>query len=430
MQNTKRTFLKQSAVALASLGLVPIASASSTSTSNSSQNALRDLTSSVKPISSFERLERIKKAQKLMSIYDINVLVLEPGASMTYFSDLKWWRSERLTSVVIPREGNWFVVCPEFEVPTIQESINSDIAVVAWNEHQSPYKALAQHLKSVGVVKGNIGFEESVRYFVFEGIMNELPSMNHVSADPVTQGCRMFKSKNELQLMRKANEITLAAYNYVYSNLEEGMTGKDIKSLMNSAQTQLGGDGVWSMALSNESSALPHGTKKPQILKKGSIILMDSGCNVHEYRSDISRTFVFGEPSNRHRKIWNTVRKGQDIVFKTAQIGVLATNVDDAVRSFYESEGFGPGYATPGLSHRTGHGIGMEIHEEINFVHGEKTKLKAGMCFSNEPGIYIPGEFGVRIEDCIYLTEGGPQYFTNPPKSIEEPLGTIGPEII
>lgn len=428
MQKSKRSFLKGAAVSMGALTASPLVGAAQ-SLSNPVSPKLKDITANVSAISHIERAKRASKAQALMKQHNIDALVLEPGPSMIYFTGVQWWRSERLVSVVIPVEGDWFVVCPEFEVDSIKESVYDNIKILPWNEHQNPYKTLAKYLKKISRPNSNIGFEESVRYFVFDGIMSELPDMNNVSADPITQGCRMFKSKSELKLMRKANEITLAAYAHVYESLEEGMTGKDLKAIMNSAQSQLGGDGIWSMALVDESSALPHGTKKPQVIKNGSIILMDSGCNVHEYRSDISRTFVFGEPSDKHRKIWNTVRKGQDIAFNNAQIGVPATKVDDAVRAYYESKGFGPGYATPGLSHRTGHGIGMEIHEKINFVHGEKTKLKPGMCFSNEPGIYIPGEFGVRIEDCIYLTENGPQYFTLPPKSIEKPLGKMGPEI-
>ncbi|MAG76093.1 MAG: peptidase [Colwelliaceae bacterium] len=429
MEKSKRQFLRTSVLSAGALATAPIINVAQAQNSAPRHNDLHNITNDVSPIALSERKERIKKAQLLMQKYNMNALVLEPGASMIYFSGIQWWRSERLVSVVIPREGSIFVVCPEFEEPSIRESLEMEADIVTWNEHQSPYKALADYLKKVGLEKGNIGFEHSVRYFVYHGTMSELPKMKNVPADPVTQGCRMFKSRNELLLMRKANEITLAAYQHVYDRLEAGMTGGDIKSLMNSAQGKLGGSGAWSMALVNEASALPHGTKKPQILEKGATLLMDSGCNVDGYRSDISRTFVFGEPTTRQRQVWNTVRKGQDIAFETAQLGVPATKVDDAVRAFYATQGFGPGYATPGLSHRTGHGIGLEIHEEVNFVHGEQTTLKPGMCFSNEPGIYIPGEFGVRVEDCLYLTENGPRYFTLPPESLEHPIGSIGPKI-
>ena len=273
--------------------------------------------------------------------------------------------------------------------------------------------------------KGKIAFESSVRYFVSSGVMAELSNMQHVSAEPVTRGCRMYKSQHELELMHKANEVTLLAYAHVWSKLKVGMSQGDVKSLMSSAQQQLGGQGAWNMALFNQASAYPHGTKQQQTLTEGSIVLMDCGCNVHGYQSDISRTFVFGEPSKRQREVWQTVRQGQEIAFEQAKIGSQAGSVDDAVRQFYQTKGFGPGYKLPGLSHRTGHGIGMEGHESVNFVHGETEILKPGMCFSNEPGIYIQGEFGVRLEDCIYMTKKGPQWFTMPPSSLDDPIGKL-----
>ena len=255
--------------------------------------------------------------------------------------------------------------------------------------------------------------------------MSKLSNMQHVSAEPVTRGCRMYKSQHELELMHKANEVTLLAYADVFSKLKAGMSQSDVKALMNTAQEQLGGKGAWNMALFNQASAYPHGTKQKQILTEGSVVLMDCGCNVHGYQSDISRTFVFGEPTKRQRDVWQTVRQGQEIAFEQAKIGTQAGLVDDAVRKFYQTKGFGPGYKLPGLSHRTGHGIGMEGHESVNFVHGETTLLKPGMCFSNEPGIYIQGEFGVRLEDCIYMTKNGPKWFTMPPASLDEPIGKL-----
>jgi Xaa-Pro dipeptidase len=235
----------------------------------------------------------------------------------------------------------------------------------------------------------------------------------------------MYKSANEIALMKKANEVTLAAYRHVYRQLEIGMEPADVKAMMASAQAQLGGAGVWNMALFGVASAYPHGTGQPQKIEEGQIVLMDCGCSVHGYQSDISRTFVFGEPDKRQREVWDTVRKGQQIAFETAQIGVPAGAVDDAVRTYYESLGWGPGYQVPGLSHRTGHGIGMDGHESVNFVHGEQTPLAPGMCFSNEPGLYDFDAFGVRLEDCLYLTEDGPAWFTVPPDSIDDPVGRM-----
>lgn len=421
MNLTKRTFLKTSIAAFASLPLGNMAIAA-----NTAPPSLTPLTDDVKPISLQERKERIAKAQMLLQQNNIAAMLLEPGPAMDYFTGIQWWRSERLTAVVIPAEGEIAVVCPFFEKPSIRESLKVGEDVRVWQEHQSPFALIKQILNDRGITKGQIGFEQSVRYFVLQGLMSLLPSMTHTSADPITLGCRMYKSTHELQLMHKANEITLRAYEHVWQQLDVGMSQQEVNQLMHSAQAKLGGSGIWTMALLNQASAYPHGSKQQQTIQKGSIVLMDCGCSVEGYQSDISRTFVYGEPNDKQRKIWNTVRTGQQIVFEHAQLGTMAGKVDDAVRAYYQSEGFGPDYKLPGLSHRTGHGIGMQGHEPVNFVHGEQQKLSAGMCFSNEPGIYLPGEFGVRLEDCIYMTDKGPQWFTLPPDSLESPIGKLG----
>jgi Xaa-Pro dipeptidase len=427
MNMNKRAFLKASGASIAALSVSSAALASSNKMGVSNSGTLKDITHNVSAITSAEREIRIKKAQKLMQQMNISALIIEPGAAMDYFSGIQWWRSERLTALVIPQQGKVGIVCPFFEEPSIQESlaINGDIRV--WQEHESPFKRIKQILvdRGISLSKGKIGFENSVRYFVQNGTMSLLSNLKHVSAEPVTRGCRIIKSHHELQLMHKANEVTLLAYAEVYSKLEVGMTASQVKSLMSNAQSTLGGKGGWNMALIDQASAFPHGSKKKHIIKEGSIVLMDCGCNVYGYQSDISRTFVVGEPSKRQRDVWQTVRVGQKIAFEQAQIGTAAGLVDDAVRKHYQAEGFGPGYKLPGLSHRTGHGIGMEGHESVNFVHGEQEKLKAGMCFSNEPGIYIPGEFGVRLEDCIYMTDKGAQWFTVPPDSLDSPIGKV-----
>ncbi|UAA39990.1 aminopeptidase P family protein [Paraneptunicella aestuarii] len=428
----KRDFLKLSGLSLASSVLPATALAASNHSSEnalkpSSLSSLESITTGIEPISSDERVRRIKKAQEIMKSLNIAALVLEPGAAMDYFSGIQWWRSERLTALIIPQQSEVAVVCPFFEEPSIRETLQVGKDVRVWQEHESPFKQVKAILKDRGINKGKIAFEESVRYFVLQGVMAELSDMEHVSAEPVTRGCRMYKSLHELQLMHKANEVTLKAYEHVWQQLQVGMSQSQVVGLMKQAQSQLGGSGAWALALFNEASAYPHGTREEQTIREGSVVLMDSGCTVHGYRSDISRTFVFGEANSKQRKIWNTVHKGQMIAFEKAQIGTAAGKVDDSVRAFYQSQGFGPEYKLPGLSHRTGHGIGMETHESVNFVHGETTPLQLGMCFSNEPGIYIPGEFGVRLEDCLYMGEKGAQWFTEPPASLEQPLGKLAP---
>ena len=233
----------------------------------------------------------------------------------------------------------------------------------------------------------------------------------------------MYKSPAEIALMQTANDITLAAYAHVHSQVEAGMRPQDISKLMSDTTRQLGGNPKFSMVLLNEASAYPHGTSQPQVVSEGGIILMDCGCSVHDYQSDISRTWVYGEPSGKQRKVWATVKRGQELAMETAVNGTPAGRIDDVVRRYYESEGYGPGYKTPGLSHRLGHGIGMDGHEPVNFVHGETMPLAPGMCFSNEPGIYLFGEFGVRLEDCLYMTDKGPRLFTSLSPSIDNPFG-------
>lgn len=427
----KRAFLKFSGTGLASASLLSASLSAKAQTSADdafyTDNKLTDITGSAKPISAQERKARIKQAQSLMAQHNMAALIIEPGAAMDYFTGIQWWRSERLTAVVIPREGAIAVITPFFEAPSVKETLQVGDDIRVWQEHQSPFKQVQQVLKDRKATKGNIGFEQSVRYFVLNGLMPLLPNMTNVSAEPVTLGCRMYKSEHELRLMHKANEVTLRAYDHVYRNLEAGMTQADVKGLMQSAQQKLGGSNIWNMALFNEASAYPHGTRQEQIIKEGSVVLMDCGCAVHGYQSDISRTFVFGEPGKKQQKVWQHVREGQQKVFKQAQPGHTAGSVDDVVRQFYKAQGYGPEYQLPGLSHRTGHGIGMQGHERVNFVKGESQQLAPGMCFSNEPGIYIPGEFGVRLEDCIYITEQGPQWFTRPPKSLDSPIGELAP---
>jgi len=233
----------------------------------------------------------------------------------------------------------------------------------------------------------------------------------------------MYKSDAEIALMQSANDVTIAAYRYVHSRIEKDMMPADVSALMNQAMRELGGDPKFAMVLLNDASAYPHGTGQPQTVKEGGIVLMDCGCSVHDYESDISRTWVFGEPTSRQRDVWSTVKRGQELALETATVGTPAGKVDDVVRAFYESNGFGPDYKTPGLSHRLGHGIGMDGHEPVNFVRGETTPLAPRMCFSNEPGIYIFGEFGVRLEDCLYITDDGPQLFSKLSPSIDEPFG-------
>lgn len=388
-----------------------------------SDEALPDLAAQAVPISPAEHQQRIEKAQRLMQQQGVDLLVVEAGSALVYFTGIRWWRSERFTGVIIPREGRPLVVTPYFEEPSVRETVAVDVEIRTWHEHENPFALVAGFAREHKFSSARIAIEETVRHFIADGIANALPGSVLRSGMPITRGVRMFKSPAELALMQTANDITLAAYAHIHTRIERGMTQRDISALMSAATAQLGGDNKFAMVLLNEASAYPHGTRSPQTVREGSVILMDCGCAVHDYQSDISRTWVFGEPTPRQRAVWNTVREGQQLALQTARVGTRAGLVDETVRAFYERQGYGPGYQTPGLSHRLGHGIGMDGHEPINFVQGEDTPLAPGMCFSNEPGIYIFGEFGVRLEDCLYITEEGPVLFTPLSPSIDRPFG-------
>jgi Xaa-Pro dipeptidase len=382
---------------------------------------LRPMTGDVVPIARHEHLARIARAQALMRQHNLSALLVEPGASMIYFTGVHWRRSERVTAAIIPREGGICIVTPHFEEPSVRESLQVPADVRVWNEDEDPLALVAGFLRERRL-RGSIGIEETTRFLAYDRLGPLLPGIMLVSGNPVVRGCRMIKTTHELALMQKAADITIAAFRYTAPRIERGMTPARIGAIMNGATEALGGSPEFALVLLGEASAYPHGSGQPQMVRDGEVVLMDCGCTVEGYQSDISRTFVFGEANRRQRQVWDQVRQGQQIANEAARIGRPAGSVDDAVRAQYERWGYGPGYRLPGLSHRTGHGIGLDGHEPVNLVHGETMPLAAGMCFSNEPGIYIPGSFGVRLEDCFHMTEEGPRWFSTPPPSIDRPF--------
>jgi Xaa-Pro dipeptidase len=376
------------------------------------------------PISSAERLLRLGKAKELMQRNGIGAVLVESGPSLDYLTGIQWWRSERLTAVVIPAVGDPIVVTPFFESPSIKEMLKVPAEVRTWQEDEEPLKLVADFLKERRVAGEPIGFEETDRLFIEDRLKRQLPGAKIVSANSVIRSQRMIKSSAELALMQVANEILHVSLRYAGERTREGMARADIDAMIAAAQKKLGGSYDGGLVLIGEASAYPHGSRLPHNVKRGDIVLMDCTCSLHGYQADITRTFVYGaDPTAEQRKLWDQVHRGQQIAIQTAKPGLPAGAVDDAVRLAYESWGFGPGYRLPGLSHRTGHGIGMEVHEPVYLVHGETTPLAPGMCFSDEPGLYVPGKFGVRIEDCWYMTPGGPKFFTEPPPSIDRPFG-------
>jgi Xaa-Pro dipeptidase len=413
---SRRAFIGAAAVA-------PLAAiAAGQSVPAASGAALKSLTADAKAISGDERHARLAKLQDLMERRKVAALLVESGSSLEYFTGIRWARSERVTLAILPARGEVIVVTPAFEEPSVRETLQVGGDVRPWNEHENPSERIVQGLRDRGISSGVLAVEPTVRYFIVDGLHQVSKAYDLISGDALVRACRLIKSPAELALLQVANNVTLEALRSVRAKVERGMNSADLAALVDRTTVALGGSPEFSLVLLNEASAYPHGSRQSQAVRDGSIILMDCGCEVHGYQSDISRTWVFGQANARQRKVWNTVKRGQEIALETAKIGVPAGTLDDAVRAFYEREGWGPAYRLPGLPHRTGHGIGLDGHEPAYLVHSDSTPLQAGMCFSDEPGIYIPGEFGVRLEDCWVMTATGPKPFTPLAQSLDEPV--------
>ena len=365
----------------------------------------------VVPISDAERLARIEKAKRLMVEQGIDAMLLEGGTSMYYYTGVRWGNSERPFAVVIPARGEPAWVTPAFEEARARELIKFSTDVRVWQEDESPYRVIAGILRDRGATK-KVGIEERLRFFIYDGVRQELPSLQFVSATPVTAGCRMFKSPAEIALMQRANDITLQAIGSTFVSLKEGMTNQQVSEAVAAATRKLGGKSDGALVIFGKYTAFPHGSVQPQSLREGDVVLIDAGCTVEGYVSDITRTSVFGKPTQRMLDVWEVERRAQDAALAAAQVGATCESVDAAARKVITAAGFGPDYKVPGLPHRTGHGIGLDGHEWTNFVRGNTTRIAPGMCFSDEPTIAIYGEFGVRLEDCLYVTETGPKLFT------------------
>ena len=382
---------------------------------------LSSLTRDAQPISSDEHGARLARVQGLMQQQKTTAFLVEAGPSLEYFTGIRWHRSERTTAALIPADGRVVVVTPYFEEPSVRETLKVPADVRPWKEDESPFALLAGALHEHAA--GPLAVEPTTRLFIVERTSKAAATAPSViPGDDLIRACRMHKSAAELALMQAANNVTIAALRHTHRRVEAGMSGADILALMVSATQALGGSHEFTLVLLNEASAFPHGSIKPQQVHAGSVVLIDTGCSVHGYQSDISRSWVFGSASPRQRELWDTVKRGQELAQETARPGVAVGAIDRAVRDFYEQKGWSRDYGLPGLSHRTGHGIGMEVHEAPYLVRNDTTPLEAGMCFSDEPGLYIPGEFGIRLEDCWYMTEKGPRLFTPLAKSLEEPI--------
>jgi Xaa-Pro dipeptidase len=374
-------------------------------------------------ITTAERAGRVEKAKRLMREQGLDALALTGGTSMVYFTGIEWGGGERLFTAVIPVRGDAFVVCPAFEEDRAREQLAlgplGGAGVYTWEEHESPYERVAQGLRDRGITTGRIGAEETMQFRFSNGIALAAPALAVTDATPINAGCRGVKDEHEIALMKLGNEITLTAYKAAYLAMDEGMTQRDFGGLVSMAHQRLGYSGSASVQ-TGEWSALPHGSITPQVIREGTILLIDGGCGVEGYRSDISRTFVLGRATDKMKRVYEIEYRAQTAAFEAAAPGVPAENVDAAARKVIEDAGYGPGYKY--FSHRVGHGIGMDGHEWPYLVKGNTQPLEVGNTFSDEPGIYIPGEFGVRLEDDMVITRDGAELFTPQSPSLEEPF--------
>ena len=414
---SRRTLLRMTTAGAA------LAASAGVCAADSRAQGLSSLTKNAQPITPKEHAARVAKLQSLMQKQKMAALLVEAGSTLQYFTGIRWWRSERTTAALIPAEGGVVVVTPFFEEPSVRETLKISGDVRPWKEDESPFDLIASALRDRAPAEGPLAVEATTRFFIIDRLTKAWGAGREVvSGDELVRACRIIKSPAELALMQSANDVTFAALKHLHGRIEAGMHGPDIMKMMVAATEALGGTHEFSLVLLNEASAYPHGSVKEQTVGKGSVVLVDTGCSVHGYQSDISRTWVFGEPSSRQREVWNTVKRGQELALETAKLGTPVGAVDKAVRAFYEGKGWSKDYGLPGTSHRTGHGIGMDVHEPPYLVRSDTTPLAAGMCFSDEPGIYIPGEFGIRMEDCWYMSETGPKLFTPLATSIDRPI--------
>jgi Xaa-Pro dipeptidase len=386
---------------------------------------LKSRKSEASPITLEERRARQERARQLMTENGLDAILLMAGTSLQYFSGIRWWGGERTFALVLPAKGAAFYVCPAFEEGRAREQIanapegnHPDVRV--WQEDESPYERIAQGLKERGI--GRLGIEETVRFVFAEGIAKAAAPTSMASATPVTAGCRMIKSEHEIALMRLAAHVTLAAYEAAYLAVKDGMTQPQLEALVQKAHDRLGFPGGADVQV-GEFSAFPHGSVTPQVVHEGTIVLMDGGCAVEGYQSDITRTYVLGKATDKMKSVFDIVLRAQSAALAAAKPGAECGSIDTAARKVVTDGGYGPDYKY--FTHRLGHGLGMDGHEWPYLVRGNPTKLQANMTTSNEPGIYIRGEFGVRIEDDMHITENGAELFTPQTRSLEDPFGRV-----
>ncbi|HEY1144806.1 MAG TPA: Xaa-Pro peptidase family protein [Allosphingosinicella sp.] len=369
-----------------------------------------------------ERLARIEKARRLMGENGVDALLVGAGASLRYFAGVPWGASERLVAMLLPRSGKPILVCPRFELGTLEADLAIEADLRLWEEDESPSELVADALHELGVVR--LAVDPAMAFLFVDRIRKVAPSADIVDASAIVDGCRMQKSEAELALMRQAKAMTLEVQRRAALILQPGITATEVRRFIDEAHRALGSSGSsFCIVQFGRSTAFPHGLPGESILAEGDVVLIDTGCTIEGYHSDITRTYVFGAANDEQRRIWSLEQEAQQAAFDAVRPGVPCEAVDAAARKVLERGGLGPDYRLPGLPHRTGHGIGLSIHEPAYLVRGDRTPLAPGMCFSNEPMIVVPDRFGIRLEDHFYVTEEGAAWFTNPSPAIDAPFG-------
>ena len=390
---------------------------------------LTDMTGDISPVTELEYRSRIERAQQLMQQQGISALYINAGTNLAYFTGTVWHASERMVGALLPASGELTYIAPWFEQSTLDGFMVIKAEVVGWHEHQSPYQLFIELLAKNNIASGTIAVDESSSFFLADGLIQAAKAaglgLDFVTSKPITAGCRMIKSANELALLQRAKDMTMAVHQVVAKILKPGITTTEVSAFIHQAHLKVGAaaGSYFCIVLFGEDTAYPHGVKNPKVLEQNDMVLIDTGCLLQGYNSDITRSYVFGQASERQREVWQHEKDAQAAGFAAAKIGDACECVDINARALLATQGYGPDYQLPGLPHRTGHGIGLDIHEWPYLVRGDKTPLAAGMCFSNEPMICIEGEFGVRLEDHFYMTEQGPKWFTTPSHSIDDPFG-------
>jgi Xaa-Pro dipeptidase len=386
--------------------------------------ALKDRSQDAVPIPKDERQTRLDLARELMKQYALDAILLTTGASLRYFSGMTWYQSERLFAYILPQSAAPFILCPYFErdrlndlYPLLPE--RETTITYLWQENEDPYKILQRALAEYNITTGTLGLEEHVQYAFVSAIAHAAPALKLASATPVTAGCRSIKSTAEIALMRLASHITFDVYKAVYLSCAPGDTNDRFVSLVDQAYARSGVHGECSLNV-GAYSAVPHGNPSTQVIREGDMVLIDDGCSVDGYQSDISRSFVYGKPSDKQREVFEIVLNAQSAALAAARPGVEMQAVDAAARKVIVDAGYGPGFDF--FSHRLGHGIGLDMHEWPYLVGGNTQKLVAGMTFSDEPGIYLRGDFGIRLEDDMLITDHGAELFTTQSPSLQDPF--------